>query len=83
MVAFSSLQNRVRREKQDKLLKSIRELDSQNAMTPSPDLSKQRLNLQKEYDLLSTGKVERQLLQARGLNYESGEKAGILLATPA
>ena len=49
-------------------------------MTPSPDLSKQRLNLQKEYDLLSTGKVERQLLRARGLNYESGEKAGRLLA---
>ena len=49
-------------------------------MTPSPDLSKRRLNLQKEYDLLSTGKVERQLLRARGLNYESGEKAGRLLA---
>ena len=80
IIAFSSLQNKVRREKQDKLLKSIRELDSQNSMTPSPDLSKRKLNLQKEYDLLSTGKVERQLLRARGLNYESGEKAGRLLA---
>jgi hypothetical protein len=49
-------------------------------MTPSPVFSKRRLNLQKEYDLLSTGKVERQLLRARGLNYESGEKAGRLLA---
>lgn len=36
--------------------------------------------MQKEYDLLSTGKVEKQLLQARGFQYEHGEKAGRLLA---
>lgn len=41
---------------------------------------KQRINLQKEYDLLSTGKTERQLLRACGLQYEYGEKSGKLLA---
>ena len=61
----------------------VRSLDDQYSVNPSPALYTKRLQLQAQYDLLSTGKVERQLLQSRQRYFEQGDKAGKLLAYQA
>lgn len=55
-------------------------LDAQYAVTPTPTLYNEYLKLQAEFDLLSTLKVEAQLLRTRQLYFEMGDKAGKLLA---
>ncbi len=48
-----------------KLSDSIQALDDQYSHRPTPELHKQRLNLQAEFNLLTTGEAERLLLRAR------------------
>lgn len=57
----------------------IERLDSQYSANSSPETYKviKPLQLQSEYNLLSPGKVERQLLQTKQLFFEQGEKSGI------
>ena len=62
------------------LTSAISELDQECASNPSPELFKKRLNLQVEFDLISTRSAERMLLQTRGVYYEHGDKASRLLA---
>lgn len=50
------------------------------AVTPSPDIYKERQVLQAEFDMLSTSHVENLLLRTRYRYYEEGDKAGRLLA---
>jgi len=64
----------------DDLIDSIRRVDHLNSMSPSPELYKERLNLQVQYNLLSTNKTEWYLSRSKGYIYEHGEKAGRLLA---
>lgn len=61
-------------------MESITELDGKLSVSPSPELDKERQNLQMNYNLLSTQKTERLLLRSRRFLYEHGEKAGHLLA---
>ncbi len=63
-----------------KLSDSIQALDDQYSHRPTLELHKQRLNLQAEFNLLTTGEAERLLLCARGNYYEYGDKVGRLLA---
>lgn len=58
----------------------ISNLDQRYALNPSPELLKQRLDLQAEFDLISTKEAERLLLRRRGSYYERGDKASRLLA---
>lgn len=51
-----------------------------NTVSQSPDLYRERLKLQTELDLLSTREAEQLLLYSRGAFYESGDRAGRLLA---
>ena len=44
-----------------------------------PELFKERLALQTEFNLLSTRDAEKMLLKARGLQHEHGDMAGRLL----
>lgn len=55
-------------------------LDCLYSLSPSPELYKERLNLQVQYNLLSTNKTEWYLLRSKGYIYEHGERAGRLLA---
>lgn len=48
------------------------------ALNPTPQLFKQRVHLQTEFDLLSTKEAERLLLHTRSSYYEHGDKAGRL-----
>ena len=57
-------------------MESIAELDKKLSVSPSPELGKERQNLQMDYNLLSTQETEKLLLQSRRFLYEHGEKAG-------
>ena len=52
----------------------ILDIDLRYASSPNPDLYKERLRLQSEFENLSTKQVEQQLLKARKSMYEHGEK---------
>lgn len=66
IISYTSTLNKKRKQKQDDLIDSIRRLDYQYSTSPSPGLYKERLNLQVQYNLLSTNKTEWYLLRSRG-----------------
>ncbi len=80
IISYSAYVNKERRNRIKKLSDSIQALDDQYAHRPTPELHKQRLNLQAEFNLLTTGEAERLLLRTRGNYYEYGDKVGRLLA---
>ena len=55
IISYSARINKMRRLEQDQLIKSISTVDSQYSTSPSPEL---KLDLQTQYNLLSTGKTE-------------------------
>lgn len=59
---------------------AIANLDQECASDPSPELFKKRLDLQTEFDLISSKSAERMLLLTSGTFYEHGDKANRLLA---
>ena len=80
IISYSANLSKQHNLKISRLTKSILNLDHQYALHPTPELYKERLNLQTEFDLLTTKQEEHMLLQSRGNEYEHGEKAGRLLA---
>ena len=65
IISFSAHLTKNRRLKQQELLDAILDIDRQQASTINPDLTTKRLQLQTEFDLLSTGKAE-YLLKYKG-----------------
>lgn len=63
-----------------KLTEDILHVDMSLAQTPSPDLYKQRLMLQTEFNLLSTKHITNLLNKTYHKIYEHGEKIGTTLA---
>ena len=61
-------------KRHEQLTKSILELDVKIANTPSPDLLKQRLTLQTEFNLLSTRHAENLINQSQHRIYEYGRR---------
>lgn len=61
-------------------MERITELDRKLSVSPSPELDKERQNLQMNYNLMSTQETEKLLLRLRGFLHEHGEKAGHHLA---
>uniref|UniRef100_A0A8B9GWD5 Reverse transcriptase domain-containing protein n=1 Tax=Astyanax mexicanus TaxID=7994 RepID=A0A8B9GWD5_ASTMX len=72
--------NAMCRAEQDVIIEAINRVDAQYSISPSSELYKKKLDLQTQYNLVTTTKTERLLLKSRGLVYEHGEKAGHLLA---
>lgn len=80
IISYSALSNKKINGKLNALTSVISNLDQKYALNPSPELLKQRLDLQAEFDLISTKEAERLLLCSRGSYYEHGDKASRLLA---
>lgn len=80
IISYSASLNTFKKHNQEQLLDNIKKLDDTISMSPSPELVKERQNLQMEYNLLTTHETEKLLLHSRGFLYEHGEKAGRLLA---
>lgn len=80
IISYSALSNKRVKARLNELTSAISNLDQRCALNPSPELLKQRLDLQAEFDLISTKEAERLLLHRRGSYYEYGDKASRLLA---
>lgn len=81
IISYSTHLAKSRKLKQQELTDAIIDIDRQQAITITPDLTAKRLQLQTEFDLLSTGKAEYLLQRTRATYYEHGDRAGRLLAS--
>ena len=80
IISYSSHNNKLRRQMQTDIMNKLSECDRQYAINPTPELYKQKVNLQTQFDLSSTGKAEQTILRSRDRLYEYGDKASRLLA---
>lgn len=80
IISYTAHANKQRFKRQQELVALITDLDRRYAIAPTPELHKDRLSLQTEYNLLTTRDAEQLLLRTRGALYEHGDKAGCLLA---
>lgn len=80
IVLYSAQIKKAQNERLPNLTKDIPQLDGTLAHSPSPDLFKQRLTLQTEFNLLSTKYAENLRRESRQKTYEYGEKTGKILA---
>lgn len=80
IISFSSYESKLRKKKMSEMKQRIAQLDNTYATSPSPDIFKERLSLNAEYDILASAQVEDLLLKSRSTNYEHGDKASRLLA---
>lgn len=80
IISFSAHKNKTEKAAITNLTNSISDLDRAYSSNPTAELYKKRLNLQTEFNLLSTKRAEKLLLHTRGSLYEYGDKASRLLA---
>ncbi len=80
IISYTAHTNRCHRAWHKELEDALANIDTQHSANQSPDLYKGRLKLQTELDLLSTREAEQLLLHSRDMFYESGDRAGHLLA---
>lgn len=81
IISFSAYKNKCSKQKQTDIANQILNIDKQHVNSPSPDLYKERLKLQAEFNVLSSHEVESLLLRSKSNYYEHGGKTGKLLAT--
>lgn len=80
IISYSSYKNKERNKELKQLTERISSVDAQYAVNPSPDLFKQKLLLQSQFNTLSIRDTERLMLRTRQHIYEHGDRAGKLLA---
>lgn len=80
IISYASYEKRQREKRIAELLSQISQLDQTYASSPSPDVYKQRLVLQSEFNNLSSTVAEDLLFKCRYTLYEQGDKASKLLA---
>uniref|UniRef100_A0AAR2KLP1 Reverse transcriptase domain-containing protein n=1 Tax=Pygocentrus nattereri TaxID=42514 RepID=A0AAR2KLP1_PYGNA len=80
IISYSAFTNKNNNARINKLTSVIRNLDHLYALNPSPELLKQRIDSQAEFDRITTKEAERLLLCSRSTYYEHGDKASRLLA---
>ena len=80
IISYIAYENKLRKDKLTGLTQRISQLDNMYATTPSPDIWKERLSLQAEFDVLMTHHTTNLLLRSRSKFYEHGDKASNLLA---
>ena len=74
IISFNGSIHKARIARQTELSELISEVDKAYASAPTPELYKQRMLHQAEFDMLSTGQAERAMLKSRHMSYEYGEK---------
>lgn len=80
IISYSAKIDKEQKAQKNRLTNSIRDLDRRYATNPRPELYKERMSAQTEFNLLTSKHEERMLQQSRGNYYEYGEKASRLLA---
>ena len=82
-ISYTTHLRKMTRSKQEELSQKLLDIDDSYSNHPDPLLYRKRLQLQTEFDLLSTNEAELQLLRSRQQFFESGDRAGKLLAQQA
>ena len=80
VISFMATKKRDSKSKQVEMEEQIADLDKKSAQTPSPDLYKERLKLNTEYDIFTSHTIENLLLKNRRNIYEHGDRAEEVLA---
>lgn len=62
IISYTSMVNKARKQELEQLLSSIFDIDRQYSASPTPELYKNKLDLQTKYDLLSSEKTRLCLL---------------------
>ena len=57
IISYSAKMNKMKRIKQEELIEAISMVDAQYSVSPSPELYKRKLDLQTQYNMLSTEKT--------------------------
>ncbi len=79
-ISFSAFQRKKSAERKSSLSRSLAELQSRAAVSPSPDLFNKILTTKAEFHLLATSDAIQALHKSRYNYYEFGDKPGKLLA---
>ena len=80
IIAYSISSNKNKRLQFDNITKAISDIDQDLTSNPNPELSKKRLDLQSQADLISTSAAEKLLLKTKGLYFEHGDKSSRLMS---
>ena len=80
IISYSASTHKARMARQTKLTELISDVDKVYAGNPTPELYKQRMIYQAEFNMLSTGQAERALMKSKHMSYEYGEKPSKALA---
>ena len=70
IISYTAYEKKIRKEKLTKLTKRISDLDRLYAIHKTPEIYKERLYLQAEFDALTTQRTTGLLLQTRSQFYE-------------
>lgn len=80
IISYVSHERKQKRERLTELTRRIAQLDDLYSILPTPDVYKERLTLQSEFNTLTADQAAELLLKSRSNYYEQGDKAGRLLA---
>lgn len=80
IISYSAHMKKEQSQRLVKITEDLLELDVILAHSPSPDVFKERLTLQTEFNLLSTRHAENLINKSKRETYEYGEKTGKILA---
>lgn len=80
IISYSAYSNKSHKAKLQELTTKILDTDQQNVINPTPSLLKLHLDLQAEFDLITTTDAECLLLHSCSNYYEYGDKSSRLLA---
>lgn len=83
IIAYTSSLTKKKKSRLQDISQQIADIDSKYAQSPTPNLYKDRLRLQTEYDLLTTDEATHFIMKVRYNTYEFGDKASRLLAMQA
>lgn len=80
MISFSAHQTKTKKEKRQKLIEQISEIDHQYAKSPTAGLLTKKITLQTEFNLLASDETVKLINRSRHKYYEYGDKIGKYLA---
>lgn len=80
IISYTAFINKERERKRQQLIEMISKIHSQYSTSPTLELYKERIDLQTQFNLISSSHAEWLILWSQGFFYEHGDKAGRLLA---
>lgn len=83
IISYVANLRKAERIETESLTKEILRIDHLYALSPTPALYKEQIQLQSKFDLITTNRIQKQLFAVKQHFFETGDKAGRLLAHQA